>query len=353
MVPIARTMRFTVPDVMKIRIRDGQKSEDSRYAAAKRGDSVMQRAYREMLSTHMIAVMLTISACIVGVFVVVGPMGSHDALTLPQRLVFGSVYAAAGWPISYSMNVIALYFLRSRKPREIVAALTLLALFEAFPCSAIAYSMETLAHPSYAAAIGFLRLYTLVATTATACNLLFLYLVYQRVKHRTACAVVITGYGDDVLDTDEHNHGRPRGEFSAVPEPSTAGADATVGECVQGDRGSLTRREPTGKAVQPHAKIPDLLPTNLGTDLVYLKSEDHYIDVHTSVGSTLIKMRFSDAVAELDDRGIQVHRSYWVATRHIQRLVRNGRRTLIHLTGGHRVPVSVSHLPAVRATVTR
>ena len=96
-----------------------------------------------------------------------------------------------------------------------------------------------------------------------------------------------------------------------------------------------------------------LLPDRLGTDLVYIKSEDHYLEVHTTVGSSLIKMRFSDAVAELGDSGMQVHRSYWVARRHVSRSFRSGKRTLLRLTGDHKVPVSASHLPTVRASLRR
>ena len=96
-----------------------------------------------------------------------------------------------------------------------------------------------------------------------------------------------------------------------------------------------------------------LLPDRLGTDLIYIKSEDHYLEVHTTVGSSLVKMRFSEAVAELGERGIQVHRSYWVGTSHVTRSVRSGKRTLLRLTGDHKVPVSVTHLPAVRAILAR
>ena len=92
-------------------------------------------------------------------------------------------------------------------------------------------------------------------------------------------------------------------------------------------------------------------PRKLGTDLIYLKSEDHYVEVHTSVGSTLIKMRFADAVAELGEYGIQVHRSYWVATRHVRRLVKSGKRRMVRLNGGHELPVSASYLSVVRAAV--
>ena len=91
----------------------------------------------------------------------------------------------------------------------------------------------------------------------------------------------------------------------------------------------------------------------MGTDLIYIKSEDHYLEVHTTIGSSLVKMRFSDAVAELGERGIQIHRSYWVATSHVTRSVRSGKRTVLRLTGDHKVPVSVTHLLAVRAILAR
>jgi DNA-binding LytR/AlgR family response regulator len=90
----------------------------------------------------------------------------------------------------------------------------------------------------------------------------------------------------------------------------------------------------------------------LGTDLVFIKSEDHYLEVHTTAGSSLIKMRFSDAISELGERGIKVHRSYWVATRHVIRSVRTGKQTVLRLTGDHRVPVSVTHLRAVRTILS-
>ena len=107
------------------------------------------------------------------------------------------------------------------------------------------------------------------------------------------------------------------------------------------------RKGTSARKLQKDAKILTLLPANLGTDVIYLKSEDHYINVRTTIGSCLVKMRFTDAVAELGDRGFQVHRSYWVATSHVQRLVRNGKRTQIRLTDGHQVPVRVTYLPTV------
>ena len=94
----------------------------------------------------------------------------------------------------------------------------------------------------------------------------------------------------------------------------------------------------------------DRLPPELGRDLVYLKMADHYVEAFTAAGSTLILMRFADAIAELDGLdGLRVHRSYWVARRHVAGTARRAGRTTLRLTGGHLVPVSRGRLAEVRA----
>ena len=99
------------------------------------------------------------------------------------------------------------------------------------------------------------------------------------------------------------------------------------------------------------APFLDLLPRELGSDIVYLKGADHYVDVFTTAGSSLIKMRLADVAAELGDRGIHVHRSYWVAHGHMQELIQRDRKPLLRLTGNYEVPVSATYLGAVRAHV--
>ena len=103
-------------------------------------------------------------------------------------------------------------------------------------------------------------------------------------------------------------------------------------------------------AANAGARFLDRLPEKLGRDLVYLKTADHYVEAFTTEGSTLVLMRFVDAVAELDGAGgLRVHRSYWVARRHVEGAERRNGRTTLRLTGGHEVPVSRTHMPAVRA----
>ena len=90
--------------------------------------------------------------------------------------------------------------------------------------------------------------------------------------------------------------------------------------------------------------------TGIGRDLVYLRMADHYVEAFTTEGSDLVLMRFADAVAELEGaNGMRVHRSYWVARAHVTGAERINGRPALCLTGGHKVPVSRTYLPAVRA----
>lgn len=87
------------------------------------------------------------------------------------------------------------------------------------------------------------------------------------------------------------------------------------------------------------------LPAELGQDLLCLSMEDHYIRTYTEQGDTLILMRMADAVAELEDfAGLQVHRSWWVATSAIKSTSKAGRKHILHLNNGLQVPVSQPHL---------
>jgi len=93
------------------------------------------------------------------------------------------------------------------------------------------------------------------------------------------------------------------------------------------------------------------IPAKLGRDLLALEMEDHYVRVHTAEGSDLILMRLRDAVAELAGLdGLQVHRSHWVAAAAVTGVERrpDGKLTLV-LRNGLRVPVSRSYAAGVRA----
>ena len=91
------------------------------------------------------------------------------------------------------------------------------------------------------------------------------------------------------------------------------------------------------------------IPEKLGTELLYIATEDHYLRVTTERGSDLILLRLSDALSELaPSDGLQVHRSYWVARRALAAVERDEHRTFLRLVNGDRIPVSRTYLAALR-----
>jgi hypothetical protein len=85
-------------------------------------------------------------------------------------------------------------------------------------------------------------------------------------------------------------------------------------------------------------------------ELWALEMEDHYLRVHTARGNDLILHRMSDALGEVAGLdGLQVHRSYWVARAAVQAVERDGRRLLLVLRNGLKVPVSRNNVAALKS----
>lgn len=91
------------------------------------------------------------------------------------------------------------------------------------------------------------------------------------------------------------------------------------------------------------------LPPQIGTDLISLSSQDHYVEVTTEKGRELIHMRFADALRELRDYpGQQIHRSHWIAARAFSGLARENSKVMAHLSDGRTLTVSRSFTAAAR-----
>lgn len=104
------------------------------------------------------------------------------------------------------------------------------------------------------------------------------------------------------------------------------------------------------RPIEPAVPFLERVPARLGRELIALEAEDHYLRVHTSLGSELILARLSDAVAQLDGYdGLQVHRSWWVAADAVSGLVVQDGRLALQLRNGLTAPVSRTHRTAVRA----
>ena len=107
-----------------------------------------------------------------------------------------------------------------------------------------------------------------------------------------------------------------------------------------------TDRQPSERPAVPFL---ERLPLRLGHELIALEAEDHYLRVHTALGSELILARLSDALAQLEGHdGLRVHRSWWVAADAVAAVRNANGRTSLQLRNGLDVPVSRTHQRAVR-----
>lgn len=105
---------------------------------------------------------------------------------------------------------------------------------------------------------------------------------------------------------------------------------------------------------EPEAAAPprllERLPPHLQAPPIALEMEDHYVRVHTPHGSTLLLMRLSDAVLELDGLpGALVHRSWWVARDAVTGTRREGRNLRLLLAGGIEAPVARAQAAGLEA----
>jgi len=93
------------------------------------------------------------------------------------------------------------------------------------------------------------------------------------------------------------------------------------------------------------------LPIKYRSAFLYaVSSEGHYLRVHTDRGSPLILMRISDAIRELSSaKGLQVHRSWWIAHDGIDDIKRENGRRLVVLKNNEIAPVSRRYIPALKS----
>jgi hypothetical protein len=115
----------------------------------------------------------------------------------------------------------------------------------------------------------------------------------------------------------------------------------------------LVRREPSQLATEPVAAPPPILerlPHPQRGRLVALSVQDHYVEVFTEKGKTLVLMRLSDAIKETGTvAGLQIHRSHWVALDAVKRVIKADGKVTVELPSGERLPVSRGYLEAAKA----
>lgn len=105
----------------------------------------------------------------------------------------------------------------------------------------------------------------------------------------------------------------------------------------------------TSAQTDPQTRFLRRLPLADRGPLVRIEAQDHYLNVVTDKGGSLILLRLSDAVRELSGTpGLLVHRSHWVALQGVVAHRRENGRDLLIMSDGVKVPVSRSNRAAAR-----
>lgn len=79
-------------------------------------------------------------------------------------------------------------------------------------------------------------------------------------------------------------------------------------------RNDVTVTSGTDKIPTAPPRLLERVPREMRAPLSHLSMADHYVEVHTEKGMSLVLMRFSDAISETEGTdGLQIHRSHWVA----------------------------------------
>lgn len=93
------------------------------------------------------------------------------------------------------------------------------------------------------------------------------------------------------------------------------------------------------------ANFYKLIPEEIHGELLFLKSELHYLQVVTNKGKALILYSLKNAISEVQEKdGFQPHRSFWVHRPYITSLEKNGREGRITMSDGTTIPVSRTNM---------
>ena len=87
-------------------------------------------------------------------------------------------------------------------------------------------------------------------------------------------------------------------------------------------------------------RIVDAIPDALGSDVVSVSSDLHYLHVVTVLGKAMILGNLNDIELGFAGQGLRVHRSHWVADRHVLRFQVSGNVAQCVMSTDHRIPVS-------------
>ena len=102
----------------------------------------------------------------------------------------------------------------------------------------------------------------------------------------------------------------------------------------------LDKAEAGRYAESARAEFISRLPESLGTNVIAISSDLHYLHVYTDLGHCMILGSLQQAADCMGDTGLRVHRTHWVARRAIVKIVRNGQHWHCLLSNDLKIPIS-------------
>ena len=107
--------------------------------------------------------------------------------------------------------------------------------------------------------------------------------------------------------------------------------------------------ELSSASLPPHSRLAKRLDIPAGVRISQITANGHFVSVETSEDVYRTRMRFSDAVAELDGiYGLTVHRSHWVHRNSIVGWVPRAKKPYVLLNNDRSVPISKTYLANVK-----
>ncbi|QBF32632.1 LytTR family DNA-binding domain-containing protein [Thalassococcus sp. S3] len=229
-----------------------------------------------------------------------GPYFTLERLSFPERLIYWGTCVPLSAVIMTFLSILS-YRLTEAHALHWVLVSVLSGLVGILPVVGAIYLSEGLAAgfaPGWAEPLSFFRLSAFVAPSLMAVTLT----VHAMIEYRL----------------------REDNDLEAVPKPV---------------------------AVAP-TLLQSKLPHHLGHDIVAVQAQDHYVEVTTPKGNTMILMRLKDAVHDLEPLGgLQVHRSWWINPAFVERTEtgKNGPELLMQT--GQRVPVGRNFRAALKTAL--
>ncbi len=122
-------------------------------------------------------------------------------------------------------------------------------------------------------------------------------------------------------------HRRSMGD---APDPNTGSAEPV----------DLDKAEAGRYAEAARAEFIGRLPESLGTNVIAISSDLHYLHVYTDLGRCMILGSLQQAADAMGDAGLRVHRAHWVARSAIVKIVKSGQQWYCLLSNDLKIPIS-------------